>query len=284
MSRKLNFILLFLLLSGISAFAQTPKSRWAKFDGNKIHYYDVGSSKNKNAIVFVHGWTCTADFWSESYNAFPEYRVIALDLPGHGKSDKPTANYTMDYFAKAVEAVVKKAKVKKVVLVGHSMGTPIIRQFYRLYPDQTLALVIVDGMLRQFANKEQMAQFVALLRSDYKKNAPLMVDGMLMPVKDASLKKRIRETMLATPDYVALSAMDGMADEKIYAPDKINVPVLALMAQSAFWTPDVKDVYRSIAPDIDFQMWTDVSHFLMMEKPKEFNDELRKFIVRKKLL
>lgn len=283
--RKINSIcILFILFFAVFASAETPKSRWAKFDGNKIHYYDVGSRKNKNAIVFVHGWTCTADFWSESYNAFPEYRVIALDLPGHGQSDKPTANYTMEYFAKAVEAVLKKAKVKKAVLVGHSMGTPVIRQFYRLYPDQTLGLVIVDGALRPFANKEQMAQFMALLRSDYKTQAPKMVDGMLQPVKDEALKKRIRDAMLATPDYVALSAMDGMADEKIYAPDKIDVPVLALMAKSPFWTPDVKEVYQSIAPDIDFRMWANVSHFLMMEKPKEFNEEIRKFIVGKKLL
>lgn len=283
--RKINSIcILFILFFAVFASAETPKSRWAELDGNKIHYYDVGSRKNKNAIVFVHGWTCTADFWSESYNAFPEYRVITLDLPGHGQSDKPTANYTMEYFAKAVEAVLKKAKVKKAVLVGHSMGTPIIRQFYRLYPEETLGLVIVDGALRPFANKEQMAQFMALLRSDYKTQAPKMVDGMLQPVKDEALKKRIRDAMLATPDHVALSAMDGMADEKIYAPDKIDVPVLALMAKSPFWTPDVKEVYQSIAPDIDFQMWANVSHFLMMEKPKEFNEEIRKFIVRKKLL
>ena len=277
--KKLSFVLILIF---VVVFAAEAKEKFANFGGTKVYYKDFG--KGKNALIFIHGWTCNSEFWSESYNAFPEYRVLALDLPGHGKSDKPQAVYSMEYFAKSVEAVMKDAKIKKAVLVGHSMGTPIIRQFYRLYADKTLGLVIVDGMLRPFANKEAMAQFMALLRSDYKTNAPKMVDGMLQPVKDESLKKRIRDSMLATPEHVALSAMDGMADEKIYAADKINVPVLALMAQSPFWSADVKEVYQSIAPDIDFQMWKDVSHFLMMEKPKEFNAEVKSFIVRKKLL
>src|SRR5690606_18420064 len=103
--------------------------------------------KAKKALVLVHCWTCNVEFWRDTYNAFPGYRVIAMDLPGHGKSDKPRTDYTMEYFAKAVDAVMKGAGVKQAVLVGHSMGSPIIRRYYELYPKKTIGLVIVDGSL-----------------------------------------------------------------------------------------------------------------------------------------
>lgn len=280
--KKLSFILLLFVLLAFFASANTPKNRTANFNNTKVHFQETG--KGKKALILVHGWTCNADFWKESVNAFPEYRVIAVDLPGHGKSDKPKTDYTMEYFAKSIAAVMKEAKIEKAVLAGHSMGTQVVRQFYRLYPEKTLGLIVVDGALRPFAKKEEMEKFLAPLRADYKKVAPQFVDGMLQPIKDEKLKTEIRVAMLATPDYVAISAMDGMADDKIWTNDKINVPVLAILAESPFWTPDTKEFYQSIAPDLDFQMWKGVSHFLMMEKPEEFNREVKEFISENKLL
>jgi pimeloyl-ACP methyl ester carboxylesterase len=286
--RSLLAILFLALAASISTLAQgtKPESRWAKLDGNKIHYYDVGGSaaKAKDALILIHGWTCNADFWKDSYNAFPNYRVIALDLPGHGQSDKPKVSYSMDYFARSVEAVMKDAHVKRAVLVGHSMGTPVAREFYRLYPEKTRGIVVVDGALRTFFPKAAGDQFIAQMKANYKASSAQMVDGMLAVVKDTERRQFIRDTMLATPDYVAISAMEGMNDEKIWKEDKINVPVLAVMAPSPFWPANVKETFTSIAPNIDFQMWTGVSHFLFMEKPAEFNEQVRAFIVRNKLL
>jgi non-heme chloroperoxidase len=282
-----SILVFVLVLAGtVAAFAQgvAPVSKWAKLDSNKIHYYDIGNAKAKNALVLIHGWTCSADFWKASFNAFPGYRVIALDLPGHGQSDKPKVSYTMEYFARSVEAVMKDVGVKNAVLAGHSMGTPIAREFYRLHPDQTRGIIVVDGALRTFFPKTFADTFIGQLKANYKENSAKFVDGMAGVIKDEALRKQVRETMLAAPDYVAISAMEGMADEKIWKEDKINVPVLAVMAPSPFWPADIKDIYTSIAPNIDFQMWSGVSHFLHMEKPKEFNDQVRSFIVKNKLL
>ncbi len=90
--------------------------------------------------------------------------------------------------------------------------------------------------------------------------------------------------MLATPDYVATSAMKGMMDEAIYTPDQMKVPVLVIASRSTNWPPDSETFARSIAPDLEFQMWDGVSHFLMMEKPKEFNSAVSSFIEKKHLL
>src|SRR5260221_3377252 len=106
--KQFNLGSLILILAAFSAFAfdRTPKDHWAKYDGGKVHYYDIGNHKAKNALILVHGWTCDADLWKGSYGAFPNYRVIAIDLPGHGRSDKPKVNYSMEYFARSIEAVI----------------------------------------------------------------------------------------------------------------------------------------------------------------------------------
>lgn len=281
-----NVILWALLLiawpSASAAKSAELESRFASFDGIKIHYQMSG--KGKEALFFVHGWTCNADFWRGQTSAFPGRRVIAIDLPGHGRSDKPQTDYTMKYFARSIEAVMRDAGVKRAVLVGHSMGTPVVRQFYRLYEKRVLALVIVDGALRPMATREQMEGFTALLRKDYKAAAGPMIDGMLMPVKEEKLKDGIRTAMLATPDYVAISAMLGMGDEKVYVKDPITVPVLAILAKSPFWQPDTEAYLRSLAPQLEFHMWENVSHFLMMEKPQEFNQTVRAFLSKNRLL
>jgi len=73
----------------------------------------------------------------------------------------------MEYLARSIEAVLSDAKVKRAVLVGHSMGTPVIRQFYRVFPEKTAGLVIVDGALRILFPEEQTDQFMTPLRTNY---------------------------------------------------------------------------------------------------------------------
>jgi pimeloyl-ACP methyl ester carboxylesterase len=285
-------MLFFIALAQTTALASSPAkhslegaaSQYATMDGARIHYKSIGSGRE--AIVLVHGWTCNMNFWRlQAADLAARSRVIAIDLPGHGSSDKPQLTYSMDLFARAVDAVLRDAKVDRAILVGHSMGTPVIRQFYRKYPEKTLALVIVDGGLRPFGKKEQMEMFIAPLRGpNYKEAAARFVDGMLGPVKTAELRQEIKSSMLATPQHVAVGAMEGMADDTIWGEDKINVPVLAILAKSPFWAADNEQFFRSLAPALDYQMWEGVSHFLMMEKPVEFNQAVAAFLMKNRLL
>ena len=283
-SKSILAIALF-LAAAFSAYAQNEKSgdRWTTFEGTKIRYFDIGDKKANNALVFVHCWTCNVDFWKDSVNAFPNYRVIAMDLPGHGQSDKPKLDYSIDYFARSVDAVLKNAGVKKAVLVGHSMGTPVIRKYYELHPDKTLGLVIVDGALLPFGDRAQVDAFFQPLFKDYKTGAAAFIDGMLQPA-DPKVKPFIRSSMLATPDYVAQSAMKLMLDDSYAAHGAINVPLLALMAPSPLWSGDMQAKYKGVAPKLEYQGWTGVSHFLHMERPAEFNGQVKAFIIRNKLL
>jgi pimeloyl-ACP methyl ester carboxylesterase len=279
-----GFIFLFLIVAASAlAQGQKPADKWAKFEGNKVRYYDVGNTKSKTALVLVHCWTCNVEFWKDSYNGFPNYRVIAMDLPGHGGSDKPKIDYSMEYFARSVDAVIKKAGVQKAVFAGHSMGTPIIRRYYELYPGKTLGLIIVDGALLPFGPRAEVDKFFDPLFKDYKGGAATFIDGMLHNAH-AEVRPFIRSSMLATPDYVGSSAMKLMLDDAYATHGKIDVPVLAVMAPSEYWPKDLEQQYKTIAPKTDFQMWTGVSHFLHMEKPKEFNEQVTLFITKNNLL
>jgi len=283
--KKFSLLFVLLLLTTLTAMAQNGagESKYAKLGENKIHYKSWG--KGKDALVLVHCWTCNLELWRDHIPELSKRaRVVALDLPGHGLSDKPQTTYSMDFFADAINAVMKDAGVKHAVLVGHSMGTPVVRQFYRKYPQKTLGLVIVDGALRPFGTKEQREQFAAPLRGPkYKEAGAQMFAAMSATLSDAD-KERIKTSFSNTPQYVLVSSMDAMGDDAIYTPDKINVPVLALLAKSPFWPPDTEQFLRSLAPDLEFEMWEGVSHFLFMDKPKEFNAAVIAFLDKKKLL
>src|SRR5436190_5552169 len=84
------------------------KSHFAKFDGNKVHYATIG--KGDKTLVFIHGWAGNLGFWREQAPALADKaRLILVDLPGHGRSDKPQTEYTMEYFARGVLAVMQDA-------------------------------------------------------------------------------------------------------------------------------------------------------------------------------
>ena len=136
------------ILFALSVCVTLSAPLWAAtVDGLAIHSSSTGAGPA--TIVFVHGWTCDSSSWTGQVPAFAKkYRVITLDLPGHGKSGSPTdGKFSMDLFARAVEAVRAEAKADRVVLVGHSMGAPVIRQYARLHPQRVAGLVAVDGPL-----------------------------------------------------------------------------------------------------------------------------------------
>ena len=273
-----------LVVAATAAFAADGESQFAKLNDARIHYKNWG--KGKDALVLVHGWGCNLNHWRDQIPDFAKRnRVIALDLPGHGESDKPQPlAYTMDLFANAIDAVMRDAKVERAVVMGHSMGTPVARQFYRKYPQKTLGIVIVDGGLRPFGTKEMRGQFLAMFRAPNWKEAGAQMFNQMTPVLAPADKERVMTSFNNTPQYVLVSAMESMNQESLYGPDKMNVPVFAVIAKSPFWPPDTEEFFRSIAPDFEMQWWEGVDHFLMMEKPKQFNDAVIAFLNKKALL
>lgn len=258
-------------------------SRHATLDGARIHYKSLGSGRE--ALVLVHGWSCEMGFWRFQVPAFAaRTRVIAVDLPGHGGSDKPEIAYTQDLFARALDAVLRDAGVEGAVLAGHSNGTPVVRQFWRLFPAKTRGLVVVDGALRPMFGRAQLDGFLALLRGpDYLARAGQIIDGMTATTLPA-LREGIKAAMLRTPQHVMVSSFEGTGDERIWTEETITVPLLVVLAKSPFWTAEYEAYVRKLAPKVDYRVMEGVSHFLMMDRPAEFNSLLAQFLAANRLL
>jgi pimeloyl-ACP methyl ester carboxylesterase len=265
-----------------SPASATPKSHFARFGTNKVHYVVAG--KGKHTLVFVHGWSCNAGFWREQVPAFVDHaRVILVDLPGHGESDKPEADYTVDYFASAVLAVMRDAHVDKATLIGHSMGTPVICRVYAQAPEKVAAIVSVDGLLRRpKISAEQRQQFVAPFRTPGYRDATIQFIGAMFPNPGTEgLRERVLSEMLQTPQHVMRSSMEHMfsADEPAWdLPPGVKIPVLVLNARSPMWTPEYADYARSLSPKTDYRVIEGAGHFIAQEKPAEFNAALTEML------
>src|SRR5437588_13093768 len=111
---------LFLLMSAAGSIAQpvVSESKFVDVDHLKVHYTTYG--KGETALIFVHGWACDETVWIEQVAVLAEkIRVITIDLPGHGQSDKPKGiAYDKDLYTHAIDGVINDAGVKSVMLVG----------------------------------------------------------------------------------------------------------------------------------------------------------------------
>jgi pimeloyl-ACP methyl ester carboxylesterase len=260
-------------------------SHFAKSGELKVHYKSLG--EGKTAVVFIHGWCCDHTVWNEQAAGFNgKMRMLFVDLPGYGKSDQPKMEYTMDVFAKGIDAVIQDAGVDQGILVGHSMGTPVVRQYYRLFPAKTKALVFVDGGLRPFTrDPAQTEQFLSMFKEEtFKDTAPRFLSSMLTPGTPAAAAKQIERMVGNASPQVAISSMRGMLDPKSWKDDPVKAPAQALMAKSPFWNAEYKTFAKQLVPGLDYREFDGVGHFLFMEKPKEFNAALAEFLTKQGVL
>ncbi len=114
--------------------------QWTPVDGMNIAFQDTGG--DGPVILWVHGLSSYASFWEYQMTAFPEYRSIAIDLPGYGASDRPDAPYTMDWFAEVVVSFMDSQGLDHVILAGHSMGGQIALTAALEHPERFDALVL----------------------------------------------------------------------------------------------------------------------------------------------
>lgn len=262
--------------SAVAASLEALPSRFASLDGVKVHYKVAGDSPV--ALVLVHGWTCDLGFFREQLPMARDLRLLLVDLPGHGRSGMP-ASFSMDLFAKAVEAAMRDAGIEKAFLAGHSMGTAVARQVYRLFPWRVRGLVALDGALRSyFDSQEKVDAYVAPLEGAGGRAAFLKkVDGMLPATTAPAIREYVRISMTRTRQETAAGAARAMFDLAIWADDAIQVPLLLVLARSPWWDAGYRAHVRKLAPSAGFVELDGVSHFLMLEKPEAVNAALLGF-------
>lgn len=253
------------------------KSHFARFDTNRVHYLVVG--KGAQTLVFIHGWSGNGGFWREQVPALADKaRLILIDLPGHGQSDKPQVDYSMDYLARGVLAVMRDARVSKATLIGHSMGVPVICRVHAQAPDKVAALVAVDGLLRRPPFKpEEVERYLAPYRApDFREHVTKFIYSMFPDASGYPLRDRVLAEVLATPPYVMSSAMHGMfaTNQPAWDMHDVKVPVLVLNAPNPRWNAEYEAYARALSPKTDYRVIEGTGHCLMLEKPAEFNAAL----------
>jgi len=108
-------------------------NRFFLYNSGRIHYTDQG---NGSPIVLIHGYLETSEIWSSFAKKLSgNFRVITVDMPGHGKSDSYDAVYTMDYMATCISKLLEHLRVMKAFVTGHSLGGYITLAFADLYPE-----------------------------------------------------------------------------------------------------------------------------------------------------
>jgi pimeloyl-ACP methyl ester carboxylesterase len=264
----------------VIALVLSPVSA-ASVDGLKLHSTSAGTGNA--ALIFVHGWTCDSSSWSAQVPEFAtSYRVLTLDLPGHGQSAGPAnGKFSLGLFARAVEAVRAEAGVNRVVLIGHSMGAPVIREYARMYPQHVAGLVAVDGPLDMRGFGEARGGRGAftpppMTGPEGLKAREQMIKGMFTPQTPPPLQDQIMKMMMKAPEATASGAMAAMFDQSINRSSVIDVPALAVYAGTNS-VPDLATV-RQVVPKFEATQLAGTGHFVMLEKPTEFNALLAGFL------
>lgn len=251
---------------------------WVEVEGLRVAHESRGSGP---PLALVHGWAADRTHWYRQAAAFPDHRVVTLDLPGHGESDKPERAYPMSLFARAVEAVLDADGCDTAVVVGHSNGLLVSRELYRRAPARVRALVGIDGWLRN-PIPPAMAEWMrrATESPDYERMMQGMIEQTAFGSLDARDIERIKRTSLDTPVHVHRAGLQAMTDPAVWREDPIEVPLLLVHADSPRLPPDYEAFVRRLAPAAEYHVWEDVSHFIPLERHEALNALLRGFLSR----
>ena len=242
------------------------------------------------ALVFLHGWCGDREYWKHQVRPFAaDYRVVTLDQAGHGESGKDRKVWSAAGLAGDVEAVAKSLDLKRVILVGHSMGGPVALLAAKRMPGTVVAVVGVDTLQNAESQlpEEVRTKFLADFDKDFKGTMRVVVTGMAHEKTDAELKEWLLTRAEAQDSKMALALMrDLFGLDTVTALKEAKVPVRCINSAGGyqFFTPTAVETNKKYA-DFGAVIIEGVGHYPMLEKPDEFNrrlrDALKEFAIKK---
>ncbi len=292
MKRQLLGILLSLLvLAGCGSKHTSVKYEVAvSSDSERIAYSTYGAGET--SLIFIHGWSCDSRYWHKQLSTFSKnYRVITIDLAGHGNSSLGRLDYTMLSFANDVKAVIEKDNLNQAILIGHSMGGGVMAEVARLMPKKVVAIIGIDtfqNVAEEIPQKiiDEMSQAFEV---DFQNAMQDFVSPMFPEETDGELISWVKEDMASAPHEVALSVFRNYMGQYVNGEasgvfENITIPVVSINAR--LWPTD-PDTNRKHIQTYNLFYIEGTGHFPMLEKPKEFNSiltEVLEYIETKKNL
>lgn len=258
----------------------------AEFKKIKVHYTDSGKGR---VIVLLHGFLGSHEIWSEFIKKLSKkFRVIAIDLPGHGKTPSIGYYHSMELLAQSVKAVLDKVGVRRYVIAGHSMGGYASLAFAELYPENVSGLCLFHSTSTSDPEqkKKDRERIIRLVKKEHKHYINEVVTSLFAPEnlnKIIPEVEKVKRIAAAVSKQSIINSLEGMKERK--SRDMIlkfaDYPVLFIIGKK-----DTVINYEAMYPQIGLCMYPsvlmleDVGHMGFYEAPKETVNELEAFAMR----
>jgi 3-oxoadipate enol-lactonase len=251
----------------------------------EIAYEEVGCGP---AIVLIHGYPFNRSSWADQVTALADrYRVLTLDLRGHGETETSSGTSTMKLMAQDISALMDDLRIDRAVMGGLSMGGYVALAFYQLFPHRVEKLLLADTRAQADTNEgkatraEQVEQILAEGMAGI---VNAMLPKLLSPEtvsKRPEIVKRLREMMMHTNPEGAAAALRGMAEREDQTGrlSQIRVPTLIVVGKEDPITPvaDSEKMHDGIVGS-QLVVIENASHVSNIEQPEQFNRALQEFL------
>ena len=251
-------------------------------DGVKLYFEEKGVGEP--AMLLVHGWTCNHSHFAAQADYFSKsHRVVSVDLRGHGRSDAPQQEYTLDGFADDLAWLCGQLGLNRPIVCGHSMGGFVVLVMAARHPDHVRARILVDSPFVRMEDFE--ARIGPIVESwkqpDYRPAVSAFIDTMFSPADDPQIRAQITQQMLSTPQHVLTSAMTSIATTDLEAAAlSASQPLLVISA--GLFAFDMTRA-RQMLPEAHFGQTVGSGHFNMVEVPGQVNAMIERFLAVEEL-
>jgi pimeloyl-ACP methyl ester carboxylesterase len=247
-------------------------------DGVALAYTEVGAGDPP--LLFIHCWCGNHSFFTHQIERFASsHRVIAVDLRGHGASDKPRQEYTLDGFVDDVVWLCGQLGLAKPVIVGHSMGGNVALELAARHPDLAAAIVLIDSVVvPPSALVDALRPVAEAMRGPgYREASSALYASVFLPTDNAERKARIVETTSSVPQHVMSSAFEHHITEydSSTAAAGCSVPTLYIGAAAPF--ADTQR-FRTLCPQLVVGQTVGAGHFNLLEVPDQVNAMIEQFL------
>ncbi len=246
-------------------------------DGVEIAYAERAGGPL--AIVFVHGGLADRTFWAPQFAGLPkEYRLVALDLAGHGASGRGRARWTMAAWAEDVRAVADALGLKRMVLVGNSLGGPVALEAAALLKGRVIGVIGVDTLqdATQIVPEATARGWADAWRKDPRGTCGKMVEALFHPGTQAELRAWAEQRMCTAPGEMVAQMQEGFGGFDMARVFRdAGVPIRAINGDLF---PTRVEANRSVTPDFDAAIMKGSGHYPMLERPTEFDRLLVEYV------
>ncbi len=252
------------------------------YQGKKIHYTIEGKG---NTIVLLHGFMESLQIWKDfSHELSANFKVVCIDLPGHGKSECISEIHSMELMADVVKQVVDSLGISSFVLIGHSMGGYASLQFADKYPTMLKGLGLFHSQAladteEAKTNRDRTCEIVKQNRKDFITN---FIPDLFAPENVAKFAEEIRFLQSQVIDMTAeaiIAALQGMKirESKINVLSNLPVPILFILGKKDKRIPLQQTMEQAILPNHSEVLILNVGHMGYIEARNETLHTIKSF-------